>query len=125
MAERFGSYALPLVWVPAWLSALSSFSLQEEGLLEFVLLFDVLFSMNTVISTCSSISSASIRARLSAPTLPSADNCPKRSLTAVNSSRRDCLSTFDTAGCQGGYSPASTAINPAKTARRSPGGIAA
>ena len=81
LAARLGSYALPLVWVPRWLTALSSLSLWEEGLLEFVLILRVFFSMNTAISTCISISSASIRARLSAPTFPSLDNCPKRSLS--------------------------------------------
>ena len=123
-AERLGSQTLPLAWVPRWLTALSSFSVREEGLLEFALLLGVFFSMNTAKSTCISISSASIRARLSAPTLPSVDNCPKRSLSAVNSSRRDCLLTLGTRWRPVDYSPASTAISPESTARRSPGGSA-
>jgi hypothetical protein len=43
----------------------------------------------------------------------------------VNSSRRDCRLTLDMKRRRAGYAPASTAINPAKTARRSAGGIAA
>ena len=121
LAERLGSYGLPLVWVPV---ALWSFSVCEEGLLEFLLVFGVFFSMNTAISNCISISSASIRARLSEPTLPSVHNCPKRSLRAVNSSRRDCLLTLGTKGDPVDYSPASTAITAASTAMRSPGGKA-
>jgi hypothetical protein len=112
------------VWAPAWLSALSSLGVWEEGLLELVLLFGVFFSMNTAISTCISISSASISARLSGPTLPSVENCPKRPLSAVNSSRRDCLLRLGTRGNPAAYSPASTLSTAASTARRSPGGKA-
>ena len=106
---------------PAWLSALSSLSVWDEGLLEFALVLRVLFSMKTAISTESSISSAAIRARLSAVIFPSAPSCPKRPLSPSDSSRRDCLLTLATGGCW----PASTAINPESTARRSAGGIAA
>ena len=89
--------------------------------MEFVVVLQVFFSksMNTAIS------STSIRARLSAVIFPSPDSCSKRPLRASNSSRRDYLLTLATRASKGGYSRASTAINPAKTAERSTGGIAA
>ena len=122
LPERDSVSSLPLPWVPGRVSAVLSFWVCEEGLLELVLFFGVFFSMNTAISTCSSISRASNRARLSAETLPSVQSRPKRSLSAPNSSRRDSLLTLATRGSCADYPPVSTAISAESTARRSPGG---
>jgi len=95
------SLTLPLRWVPGRVIAVSSFGVCEAGLLELVLLFGVFFSMNTAMSTFSSISRASTRARLSAVILPSAHSCAKRPWSAPNCSRRDSLLTLTTSSCRG------------------------
>ena len=116
LAERVSSNALPLPWVPVRVTAVSSFGVCDEGLLELVLFLGVFFSMKTAINTRSSISSASKRARLSAVIFPSVHSWAKRSLSVSNSSRRDCLLTLATAGRLSDYSRASTAIRAASTA---------
>ena len=87
------------------------------------LLFGVFFSRKAAIRTESSVSRSSNRSWLSSGIFSSFESCPKRPLRTSNSSRRDGLLTLGTGFDRGGYSPASTAISPAKTARRSAGGI--
>lgn len=112
LCARLGSYALPLVWTPAWLTAVSSFGVWAEGSRQFALLFGgVLFHDHRHPHLHQHQQRRDPGATLGAD-LASLENCPKRSLRASNGASRDCLLTFATRAVRSGYPPVVTAISP-------------